>query len=299
MKAKLKPLFVWAGRILLAVALVFVGLKLRSHWSGISGWRPDAGDILLLTGLAVFYGGTLFMLAEGWHRIVNLFGREPRSRTYPSFTTTQIAKYLPGNIAHLVGRGLYLHGNTLSGQQIVKATLIELAIIPAGAIGCVVLLGATGHLAPLFPHIPLYLWWVAALLLLAGLPAARAGARRLGVKSGGLLSGLLTGGGLAGLFMASLGATFAAIFLMLGDAPFGALAGAAILAWLAGFLTPGAPGGVGIREAAFIALLAGLGQDDSVLIAAGLFRIVTTVGDVILFAAGRLIRRWIAPENPA
>lgn len=62
--------------------------------------------------------------------------------------------------------------------------------------------------------------------------------------------------------------------------------GAAVIAWLIGYLTPGAPGGIGTREATLIALLWFLHQDDAVLIATALFRVVTTLGDVVLFLAG-------------
>ncbi len=291
MNARLKPLTIWGGRVLLVVALGFVVFKMRAHWGGISAWRPSGTDIAVLAGLVICYGTALFLLAEGWHWIVNLFGHERRSRTYSSFTMTQVAKYIPGNIAHLVGRGLYLRGNNLSDPQIVKATLLELAIVPAGAVVCIVLLGCTGLLAPLVPQAPLPLWWLGASLLLAALLAAMILGRHLGADIARFVPALLVGTGLAALFMACLGATFAAVFHIFASAPIAPLAGASILAWLIGFLTPGAPGGIGIREAVLIALLSGFGQEEAVLMAAALLRLITTLGDVYLLAAGWLLFR--------
>ena len=105
MDARMKDVAVWGGRFILLVALVFVAFEIRRHWSGISGWRPSASQLTLILSLSVPYALSLLLLAEGWHRIVNLFAAEPRARTFPSFCVTQVAKYLPGNVAHLIGRG--------------------------------------------------------------------------------------------------------------------------------------------------------------------------------------------------
>ena len=63
------------------------------------------------------------------------------------------------------------------------------------------------------------------------------------------------------------------------------------LAWVAGFLTPGAPAGLGIREAILVAVL---GATYGAGIAVGLtllLRIVTLGGDGLAFAGGVLARR--------
>ena len=63
------------------------------------------------------------------------------------------------------------------------------------------------------------------------------------------------------------------------------------LAWIAGFLTPGAPAGLGIREAI---LVAALGATYGAGIAVGLtllLRMVTLRGDGLAFAGGALERR--------
>lgn len=67
----------------------------------------------------------------------------------------------------------------------------------------------------------------------------------------------------------------------------GAAAGAAVAAfaasWIAGFATPGAPGGIGIRETALIALLTPLCGEATAVAAALELRLVTTLGDLLFF----------------
>ena len=46
---------------------------------------------------------------------------------------------------------------------------------------------------------------------------------------------------------------------------------------------PGAPGGLGIREAALVALLGATVGESTVLLAAVMFRMITTLGDSLFF----------------
>ncbi len=300
MDARLKSVAVWGGRFLLLVALVFVAFEVRRHWNGISGWRPTANQVALILALSAPYAVSLLLLAEGWHRIVNLFAPERRSRTFASFCVTQVAKYLPGNVAHLIGRGLYLRGNAVSDGAIVKATLLELAVIPLGAVVTLVCMGSLGFFSDLLPWVPGLAWYALALVLCCAaalallFPARSPDLRRLSA------AGTLHAVALAALFMLCLGGTFAAVFNLLADGPVAVLAGAGVIAWLVGYLTPGAPGGIGTREATLIALLSFLNQEDTVLIATALFRLVTTLGDMLLFLGSwlKLPRRAKLGETP-
>ncbi len=64
------------------------------------------------------------------------------------------------------------------------------------------------------------------------------------------------------------------------------------LSWLIGFVTPGAPGGLGIREAIMITLLVGIVEVQLVLTAVILYRIVTILGDVIAFTIATQLKRY-------
>ncbi|MES9970924.1 MAG: hypothetical protein ABW092_12895, partial [Candidatus Thiodiazotropha sp.] len=55
------------------------------------------------------------------------------------------------------------------------------------------------------------------------------------------------------------------------------------IAWSVGFLTPGAPSGIGIREAILILLLSPLAGEANALILALLFRLVTIAGDTLFY----------------
>jgi hypothetical protein len=59
------------------------------------------------------------------------------------------------------------------------------------------------------------------------------------------------------------------------------------LAWLCGYVVPGASGGLGIREATLLVLL---GDTPESLLTALLMRVVTTLGELLWFAVSSVIR---------
>jgi hypothetical protein len=69
------------------------------------------------------------------------------------------------------------------------------------------------------------------------------------------------------------------------------VAGAVVVSWLIGFVTPGAPAGIGLRELSFFALLAGAYPDQVVILAAAAARIVTMAGDGIACLIGLAMKR--------
>jgi uncharacterized membrane protein YbhN (UPF0104 family) len=61
--------------------------------------------------------------------------------------------------------------------------------------------------------------------------------------------------------------------------------GAFIVSWLAGFITPGAPAGVGVREMVIIILLGGVANEASLLMAVVISRMITVIGDLLFYSA--------------
>lgn len=288
-----------AGLAVVAAALVFLGRELAAQWPALGAWRPSRGALATLAGLALVYAAALLLLAEGWHRIVGHYGPEPRARTVFAFTVSQVARYLPGNVAHLLGRALYLRGGPVGDGDLARATLAEIATTPAGAL---VVLAA---LAPLVDAAALGPWPGAAR---AGLMAAPVLALAAWLVVGRLFPRLPGPGALAlpvalaAAFMGVLAGVFVAVMGLVAApvGPAGApplataatLAAAALVAWVAGYATPGAPGGLGAREAVLVLLLGPVSAPADLLLATVLLRVVTTLGELVCFAAGWPLR-WV------
>ncbi|RJP38308.1 MAG: hypothetical protein C4548_13300, partial [Desulfobacteraceae bacterium] len=95
------------------------------------------------------------------------------------------------------------------------------------------------------------------------------------------------------LFIGLSGSIFVGVFMLvtpdIGWPAMPYLAGAYVLAWLAGFLTPGAPAGLGVRELVLASLLAGLASIPSILFTVLMSRAITAIGDLLFFVAGQAL----------
>jgi uncharacterized membrane protein YbhN (UPF0104 family) len=70
------------------------------------------------------------------------------------------------------------------------------------------------------------------------------------------------------------------------------------LSWVIGFVVPGAPGGVGIREATFVLLFRQSMPESVALQVIVLFRLVTIAADLILYAlVSTLLGKWRHEKN--
>jgi hypothetical protein len=78
-----------------------------------------------------------------------------------------------------------------------------------------------------------------------------------------------------------------------------ALTGAFAAAWIGGFFTPGAPAGLGVREALLVGLLTPQLGPEAALGLAVAFRLVTTLGDAVGFVAGLVMLRGISAPPTA
>ena len=310
-RSRAKRLAGVAGTVACVLSLVFIGRELARHGPELASWRPGSGEIAAIAALACLHALAMFLLAETWHRIVGAFGHEPRGRTWTAYAVTQIARYLPGNVAHLFGRAAWLRGGALGAGALTKATLVELAVVPLGALAAlapILALLPPSALAALLPWpLPDAIAEAAPPLLACGaLAATFAGA----VLAGTLLPGAGRGAndlvrgaarlaapiGFVALFMLWLGGSFALLVLALTQVPLGLALIACILAWLVGYATPGAPGGIGVREAVMVVgLQTAMGPAAAaagpLVLAVVLHRVVTTLGDAVCFAMGLGLRR--------
>lgn len=77
------------------------------------------------------------------------------------------------------------------------------------------------------------------------------------------------------------------------------LIGAFACSWILGFIAPGAPAGLGIREAILSAWLSGAMPAADVVLLVVALRIATTLGDLINFAWGSIVMLKLRPSDGA
>jgi len=235
------------------------------------------------------------LLSSAWYQLLGAGSTTASIRSHHAvYGRTQIAKYLPGNVFHLVGRQVI--GRRLGHGQgrLALASLLEalLLVLVAGALSL-----------PLVWHrLDQGLLWIGAFAAPVLALIAVGWVRRHGLALRDLAAGADRGTRPAGLCLLRAVALYALFFLVVAaiawmlalsvsepGRPAIELAGSVpviALAWLVGFATPGSSAGIGVREAVLIAALEGtLGAPASALIALAL-RLVTVGGDVMFLTLG-------------
>lgn len=265
-----------ASTLLALAGAAFVVLKIAEHSAqidvshfGVSTW----GGLALLV---MAYGASNALLARAWWQLLNYFELQaPWPWALKTYGVSQINKYIPGNIFHLAGRQALGMSAGMAARPLAQSALWELVMLA--------LLGLLyGALAtPLgWPHMPaaaaIVLW--ASLLTCGYVALRRLGARPLAQAMCWQAS-----------FLMMSGAVFIAVLLMSSQtsavaySALPSVCGAYVLAWLAGLVTPGAPAGVGVREAVLLLLLGGLFTPADLLVAVVLGRVVTASGDLLFY----------------
>lgn len=245
--------------------------------------RFDAGHWLGFLILAMIYGVAGGALGLAWRELLSWLGTSTsRCWAVRVYGLSQIAKYLPGNVFHLASRqGLGLSAG-VSGWLLAKSAVWDLGMLAAaGAL-------FTGLLVPLaWPgSMPIFgpLFFLVGVGSLAGLLGAMLGLPVVRALLWDVFF-LLVSGILFVVLLALLGAladsTASLLFSVLG---------AYVLSWLVGFLTPGVPAGVGVREVLLMFLLNESISESELGLAIILIRLVTLVGDMLFFCLAILLR---------
>ena len=283
----------WAGTIL--AGLLTAWFVARLVMSDLGAVRDTLNPSLLLTigALAVVYASLGTILALGWSRLIVAFGgsREGQMRLH---AVTQLMKYLPGNVFHLAGRHGMARRRAVSHETLLLAVLAETGLLVFTSL----LVG--GLAVPMLPMPSIAICAAAAMGVIATVsliaalvawkweyaasPVQRFWRARWGLAR--ILPLYLT-------FFAVYGAIGGLLLTALSPAVDGQLfaltAGAFALAWLGGFLAPGAPAGIGVRESVLLLILSPFAGPGAVLFLAALGRVITVLGDALLAAGASLV----------
>lgn len=302
-KNRIKPLLDGLGWLVITVAILFLAKKCWISRFWFAEWRPDAGLLISMAAATLLYAVFMATQAFAWAKLAQYW--QPNAATVFLFrlcARTQIAKYIPGNVFHIAGRWMGARQLGLSHAAIIAATVYELGglAIVAAFIALPGLPVATSLDLP-FNLLVLYL----GIAILAAISPFFA------IKVTGLLArwqflkawplqtkiafkrGYVPAHFLFIVFFVATALLFAiwakAVCPQLSLSQTPLLVSIFAFAWLAGFIMPGASGGIGVREAILSAALEhSAGSAEALIIAFG-FRIITIAGDVLLFIGSFLL----------
>ncbi len=301
------------GLLVAAIAGLYFFRQAAGAWNSVDLMHLRAWPVCLgACGMLVLYLLQVPLAAIVWRKFLSdLQVRLTMRNAYAVMAFTQFGKYLPGNVAHHVGRVAVtrrfggdlprltlslLYENVfalLAGAHITAIFLIWRASpalerwLPAG-IRPVLLAGVTIAAVLVFLLLPRVVAWIQRKRQLEQPPAAF----RLSAANA------IFGYGIFASSFLSLGFGFALLTHGISPEdgfPFLPLCGAFAAAWVIGVLVPGAPAGLGVREGVLLVMLAGVTSEPASIAAITVLRIVTTLGDLIHLVLGSWLLRGELP----
>lgn len=307
----------WLRLAGIAFALVAGGYFVVHARKALAGHDLSAllnWNVLIAGGLlTALYAAAIPVTALAWLWILGMLGqRTSYGHLAPVLAVTQFGKYLPGNVAQHIGRVVLAQSPGVKISAVVFSIVYEtlLSIVVCAHISALTFLWAMpaelAHWKVVEYRQPLLVVvTLGAIVVLLAVPrvASRVAIHRS--KKGGIplpnashfnlrwkvitasyvlyvLNIALTGIGLWLVAKALLGASHHGPTILF-------MTGAFASTWIFGFLAPGAPAGLGVREGVLSAWLGAAMPASQAIILILILRIATTFGDLINFSWGSVI----------
>ncbi len=286
-----------AGNLVTIIAVLFVFKKLL----GLDidyGLLANVRTLSLIAVLSVVYGLMIVVYGWPWSNYVQMIThtRLPYLEAAFVMARANLLKYIPGNVFQYIGRNELAIRKNLKHSEVGMATVFDVAtnLIAAALLGGVFYFDGLRQVVARFGVKMAMALIIAAVVGLVVMIAVWVKKRALIIKYVSLLKNrrnlVLVLASLcfyvvnmlinAFLFVLTL------VFILnikMSAADSYVLMGAFMLSWIAGFLVPGAPGGIGIREFV-ITLLIPAGMDvQMILLGIVVYRLINILGDIFGF----------------
>ncbi len=290
------------------LAVVMIIIKLQSYdldYSVIFSKKNIIAFIIvtLVYSMTVIFGGI------PWTNVINaLLNCKIRyTETMLIFTKSNVLKYIPGNIFQYVGRNELAVQKKIRHSDVALSTVIDVCWNIFSIILIAVLLAGRSLYAYIAQQYK-FVWKEIILILIAFLfliilifvffrkkrkELIKMFKKIFSIKLAKALGGNFLFYAVQGIVNAGL---YFVIFSIISGEQYSAqnvvlIMGAMLVAFVAGFITPGAPGGVGVREAVSLFLLGEITEESVILSGIVIMRVLSIIGDVFSFALVWIVKR--------
>lgn len=249
---------------------------------------------------AVIFAAIVYVSAAAWNKILEFLGdrKISYSEVRNVYVRSNIAKYLPGNVMHFAGRNVLGKKFGFSQFDMALSTVIEVISLLFTACLWSLILAYRSFVNTLSaslkrsPFVLPVIIAAAVIIIAAGVFFAyKKGYLQKFKKLFTLkflklfiilfliysVTMIIPGILLALIFVQALGISLSLQTCVLVVAAY-------MISWALGYIVPGAPGGIGIREFALLIILGGPCGQGFTLVAMIIHRIASIIGDVLAFA---------------
>ena len=247
-KEALKKSAYFVGKSLGILGLIFVFYKLSQEYTLSSFLEQFTLLLEIFPLLLVLNLASILIGIYAWHMMLLHYAKKPFPciASYYYFSKTEISKYLPGNIFHFIGRQALASNIGISQIEMVKISFLFTFLLLVGTVissTFFALLSNDIHTYILIlMGLSSVIMIIVVIYLYPSFPINKKIIMKIYLAISVALQGLMLG---VIILYQSDNFTSALLFQCISIY---------IISWLIGFLTPGASGGLGIREGTFIAI---------------------------------------------
>ena len=306
--AKAKKYVSYVGSLLMVLSLIFIARRLMTD----EGFDRSLLEIITspwvvagLIAIASLEGTGILLAGLNFRALVrNVSGiTTPRPLALAVYTESNVYKYIPGGVMYVAGRNrLAVEIEKLSHAKVALATILEGVGMVIGVVVVAVVFSFDYSVQYVrdMDILPLIIAIVGALALVV-VVIIYCLRHRIGGGIKKLTANMETINffviakrvGFSIMLMFLYSVTFLATLIVLGqemtfELGF-AIIGLYLLSWLAGFLTPGAPSGIGVREVVMMMFLGDFVNVTILTTAMVMHRVLTVVGDVSAWAFAKVL----------
>lgn len=281
-KEKIKNIVYLLGKSLGILGLLYVFYKFYQEYT-FSSFTEQFISILDITPLLILVNFlSLFIGIYTWYHMLLNYAEKPFGFVYAYyyFSKTEIAKYLPGNIFHFVGRQALAHKIGITQKQMAKISLLHSILLLGGTIVAATLFSFFSQEVPPFILTLMLLSSIIIFISLVYMYPSIHIKKKISLNLY-LAFSIALQGIILGIIVLYQSDNYSWSLFCLSISIY-------ILSWLIGYVTPGASGGLGVREGTFIAITSYINFDihaDIVIFAVLIVRLINILVDILLYAS--------------
>ncbi len=289
-KSSLKKVAYFIGKSLGFLGLLFVLYKLSQEYT-FSSFTEQFILLLDITPLLFILNFASSLIGiYAWHMMLLHYAKQPfsYSTSYYYFAKTEISKYLPGNIFHFVGRQVLASKLGIDQKQMAKTSFFFFFLLLTGTVLSSTIFAFLSHNVDTYILILLSVASIGSIITVLfsypSFPWSKKVTMNLLLATSIALQGII----LSIIIMYQNNTFTLELFFL--------CASIYIVSWLIGFITPGASGGVGIREGSFIAIVAFLNVDiasDIIIFSVLFIRLLNIFIDIMMYLSTLILKTKI------
>jgi uncharacterized membrane protein YbhN (UPF0104 family) len=299
-----------AGYLILILSFVFIIYSLKNIDLKFLFTGRHLPFLLCLIPVSILYSGVIILLAFNFSVIIRSINKEKKINPFiiANYLKANIGKYLPTNLFHFAGRHILIHNMGYENKKILAGNIIEFFILIAISV-IFLLAGLSGGIITIpraaidmiLHNRILFTIIIIVFILVVVIVLIKYKIKKLIARVTSLLSGIRPGTVLYlmlsySAFFISTGTVLYIILIYFSGNVFStrdflfSLFSFSVC-WQIGFISPGVPGGIGVREALLLLFFSGI-YGETIAFSSGIvLRLMTISGDVIAFLFAFLLNR--------